>query len=185
MLIIIEGVDKTGKTTLANHLMKSLPKTFMIKVGDLPKNDSYADRHKIQDYYRTISASAKLYFKDYILIQDRSIFSEIAYSFKRGYNALEDKDTETTFQDLISLNKINKVIVIYCKTDIEEIKKKFIEDGEDYAKPEEIETILANYEEGLSRVAHFIEVWRYDYRDVLGTKEQIVRRLKLKLNIED
>jgi thymidylate kinase len=159
MLIIIEGVDKTGKTTLTEYLLKKLPKAYMIKYGDRPKDGSYLEREKVRLAHWKMLDVYNYSFKDCVLILDRFFPSEIVYSHKRGYDASKDKEY-IEMKNLIE--KAGDVIFIHCKTDPEQIAKKFLEDGEDYAKVDEIKQLISRYDEYLGSI-NSIKI-PYDYQ---------------------
>ncbi len=93
MLILIEGADGSGKTTLVNELNKYWP-ALRINKG----------QNSLADFYDSLISMCQ----DIVL--DRSFITDIVYRL-----ALDDSET-----DGLSLPQINSIlndsIVVYCKT---------------------------------------------------------------------
>jgi len=170
MLIIIEGVDKCGKTTLGNYLLKALPNAYMLKNGTKPADGSYTERQKIKEAYEKMASVYSYGFKDSILIIDRYLISEYVYCIKRGYNAEKDRELQET-KELIE--SFGDVVLIYCKTDQEAIEKKFIQDEEEYAKIDEIKTLCNRYDLYISKFS--VEKLPYNYKTT--DKEAVAKKL--------
>jgi thymidylate kinase len=113
-MIILEGTDKSGKTTFLNNLVNFFPeekknKLNIVHFGLLPDNWNYCD-----DYLRYIQSNT---------ILDRFIDSERAYGpvFRNGVNNKLTKE---------NLNKVYRkcseigTLVVYCKPDIDETMKR-------------------------------------------------------------
>lgn len=89
MVIIVEGVDRVGKSTLVNKLQKLLN----AKVIHSQKIDKEEDAKK---YYKDLLSSFENY-KDEVLICDRCHLGEIVYSpIYRNYSGLYVYDYEQT-----------------------------------------------------------------------------------------
>lgn len=90
MLIILEGIDCSGKDWLADRLLKAIPNCFSLKHGMRPKNKAERDMTSIQ-------ASYNIMLKTYIEVIDmeggnclfnRFYPSELVYSgAMRNYDA--------------------------------------------------------------------------------------------------
>ena len=171
MLIIIEGMDKTGKSTLCNYLLKNLPDAFLLKNGEKPKDDSKEERDKIKSAYEKIFDAYSSSFKNSVLIVDRFLISEFVYSYKRGYEAMKDRELLDMIDKLYYMN----ALIIYCNVDKKIIEKKFIEDKEDYTKVEEIEYLLKRYDISLSL---FEKIPKITYNYTITTPEQVARKIK-------
>jgi len=170
MLIIVEGCDKTGKTTLVEYLLKKLPKAYTFKYGDKPKDGSYLEREKVRNAHWKMLSVYNYTFKDCCLILDRFIPSEVVYSHKRGYEARDDKDYIEMKKEI---ERMGDVIIIHCRTDIDQIAKKFLEDGEEYAKTDEIKDLVKRYDEYLGSI-HLTKI-PYDYMKT--DLKHVVRKL--------
>ena len=145
MLIIIEGVDKSGKSSLIEFLSKNLGNAYTLKIGYRPKDNSIVERQKIVDSYFKVLKTYKQNFKDSILILDRFYLSELVYSIKRGYDALDESllgdDMRIIKEELENLD----TLLIICRPDDATIAENFKKDKEDYAKIEEIKLLVDRY----------------------------------------
>lgn len=129
-MIILEGIDKTGKTTLANYLSKELGFPI-IKFSEPKKGED--------PYYEYCKFLANT---DLNCILDRYYLSELVYGrIKRGKSEI-DKVKQKILE--LALQKCN-VMAVYCQNDMAFIKNKFTEDKETYTKVEEIKPILNGY----------------------------------------
>jgi thymidylate kinase len=160
MLIIVEGMDKTGKSTLCNYLMKKLPEAYLIKNGVKPLDASLEERAKIKKAYDSIFKAYNMAFSDQILIVDRFVISELVYSYKRGYDAKKDTDIMEFVKFIEDME--NNAAIVYCTAPAEVIEQKFIDDKEDYTKIEEIVPLMKKYDEALSLFKNTTKLY-YDY----------------------
>ena len=145
MQIILEGVDKQGKTSLANYLSKKFG--FPILKYSQPKEDPYVE-------YMKLLVNQK---QDVIL--DRFHLGELAYGpVKRGKSEL----LGWKIRNIEMLLNMRDSFNIYCWTDSATTKKKFTEDREDYAKFEDIRPLALNFEKAIKTSLNH---WnRFDYR---------------------
>lgn len=172
MLIIIEGLDKTGKTTLANYLLKNLPNAYLLKNGARPKDGTEEERQKIKDAYFDIMQAYSLVFRNKVLILDRFLVSEFVYSLKRGYDATKDEDLLAIKHELEEMER--EVVLIYCSTDPILIERSFIEDKEDYAKIGDIVPLMNKYEKEITSIKGIVKL-PYDYTRT--SLEQVARQV--------
>lgn len=131
--IIIEGCDKSGKTYLSKAIQKEIN---FYTIDDIVYTDSM--------------------FKEYIsillneqshLIFDRLSWSEVVYGpVKRNYSEIDFREHKIIELLCSTLDTFN----IYCYDSFDNIKKRFIEDNEDYLTFEDINKILNGYEKILS-----------------------------------
>ena len=144
MILILDGIDKSGKSTFAKELCKLFP--FKVyKFTRKPKDDSKMERQKIKTHYlATLETIVQL--PDIMHVFDRFHFSELAYSKKRGYEAMDDK----WFFDILE-TKIKKHphLVVYCFCEKEKILQRMIIEKEEYMEKEDLDEILARYEKVL------------------------------------
>lgn len=109
MLIIVEGIDRVGKTTLCNMLSKS----FGIKIF---KHDSKLFKLEKMDNDNETDKAIKIYELCKLLkgnlILDRSYWSDFVYGvLERGYSIL---DALENLKKIESVYK-NGVIIVYVK----------------------------------------------------------------------
>ena len=109
MIIIIEGVDGTGKSTIVNELV----------------NKGFETTHNPYDY-KTINVFDKYYrsindIKPYVnIVFDRSFFSEIVYG--RVYRN-RSRITQEEFRLLLSLLELKKsVLIVYLEASNEDLR---------------------------------------------------------------
>lgn len=127
-MIILEGLDKTGKTTLANKLKEI---GYNVVKCNVPENAF--------NEYMTKALEA-----DDMTVFDRFHWGETAYGLiKRGKCSLTDKEFKTIEQLLFEKN----AIVIYCQASKDFISKKFDEENETFTKKEEIDELKSLFDE--------------------------------------
>ena len=146
MNIIVEGCDKAGKSTICNDIRDALlpvvPVTF--KLTQKPDKDSFFSQQMVVKIYVEIFGQTfHEWNKEHIFLFDRSYPSELVYSIKRGYEAMENEDLKAL--DL-RLGDRKDTLLIYCEVDAETLKKRFKSDKEEYLTEAEIERTLARYE---------------------------------------
>jgi hypothetical protein len=124
MYIVLEGLDKCGKTSLANFLSKKL--NLPIKKFSQPKGDPYVE------YMEFLTTD----FKPKIL--DRFYLGELAYGpVKRGKSGITNDERRNIELSLMAANPL----LIYCETDNRTITDNFIKDGETFTKVSEIKAL--------------------------------------------
>lgn len=151
MLIIVEGIDKSGKSTLIDYLSKNLNNAFVLKIGSRPKDSSEEERKKIVDmYFKALDFYRLILQNDMsrpILIMDRFYVSELVYAAKRGYDALDDTSMGEDMKLLKEvIEGLDSIILIYCRIDQESLIENFTKDKEDYAKVEDIKMLIERYD---------------------------------------
>ncbi len=152
-MIIIEGVDKSGKTTLAFELKKKFG--LDIKKYGVPDGDPLSGYiNELQELHRP-----KIY--------DRFLYGEYPYSkVKRPDQVFMDTHSFIMLE-LALLTKPH--LVIWANPGIEEIQKNFLRLGDDYVDDlVELMHIYEHYE----KIMHqsMCNVVHYDYRDPGSTE---------------
>lgn len=139
MRIIIDGCDKSGKSTLIEALKNEIPSLIGVKLLTKPKDNSPESKQYIQLMYAKMAEMTRDQSCHYLF--DRYYPSQMVYSFKRGHDDMKDgwfwkfeKELTKTPSLYILLNVDKKLLLERFKTD-----------GEDYAKPEEIDRIQKRY----------------------------------------
>lgn len=150
MNIIVEGIDKAGKSTIANDIRESLYPTIPItlKLSRKPQDGSFFEQNIVGVIYSEIFAEVNNVLNDkHIFLFDRAYPSEMVYSVKRGYDAMKSE----TFVDLdYRLGQENKTLLVYCEATPEVIAKRFKADREEYLTEADIAKTLERYEEFLA-----------------------------------
>jgi tRNA uridine 5-carbamoylmethylation protein Kti12 len=117
-MIIIEGIDKSGKTTLAFELKKKLG--LDIKKFGVPDGDPISE---YLDEIRTVSRP-KIY--------DRFLYGEYPYSKVKRPNQVFMDTRSFLMLELALLTKPH--LVIWAKPSVETIQKNFLRLGDDYVQ---------------------------------------------------
>ena len=145
MLIILEGLDLSGKSYIAEQLLKQLPDCYYIKHGNRPVDSSIDGIIKIQETYSNMLHMWRSIATSYRnMIFDRFFPSEMVYSqVKRGYDAFHDPFYEHIQDMLIAADY--RVLIVYIHTHKEELVKRFELRGDDYMDLDDIDKLLARY----------------------------------------
>jgi len=148
--IIIEGMDKTGKSTLA----KRLSEEFGIPIK---KFSAPTDNKALQEY------AAFLLNEKVPHIIDRCYMSELAYGpVKRGSSQISQ-----LMKQMLETAVKDNVIGIYCYDSSDAIKHRFDEDGETETRKSEVDQIVANYNRELdSSLINWLSVSMDDLKKI-------------------
>lgn len=147
-LIIIDGVDCSGKSTFVERISKDkrFRNSLLIKNNYRPSDESGIDQVK-ENYIQMRNMLQGLNGFEYVII-DRWYMSEIVYGILRGYEPFED-EWYMTFDDiLVDLTKagvFEKIIFIHMCPSLEEIKNRFAKRGDEHIKEEQIEILWKRY----------------------------------------
>lgn len=149
MLIIIEGPDGAGKTTLAKKLSSSTSKQI-VHCGSALRKKS--------DFYS--------YTKQQIIL-DRSWYSELVYGevFREGSQISE----EEMFELEMSAEQVSGALIIYCRADLETLWKR-CKNTEPFTK-KQVSQVLEEYDKLLLNSFHIIPVVVYDTSESGGVKK--------------
>lgn len=128
-IIILEGCDKTGKTTLAKEICRQLGYKY-VKVSN-PKGDPY------QEYKKLIKE-----VKEPTLFDRLHIGEPVYGPVMRKVNLLP-KDKFNHIEDLLLQHDAK---IVYTHNTHDFIEKKFDEDNETFLKKEDIAKIVLAYE---------------------------------------
>ena len=149
MNIIICGSDKSGKSTICADIRESLYPVIpvTIKLTKKPSDDKLFTKEMAARLYRElIGQTQNPLNKDLIFLFDRCYPSEMVYSFKRGYEAMDSEDYLVMDH---SLADDQQTLLIYCEADVATLKKRFVTEKEEYLKDSEVERVLERYEQFL------------------------------------
>lgn len=155
MIIIIEGIDGSGKTVLANKLSEQTG--YPIVHMSYPKNVEESQTMLIA--YKTLLLSGKN------AIFDRGWYSELAYGpIKRGVSAL-------SISDMFKLENIaakTGAMIIYCNDSAKDCWRRCQKRGEDYiTSHDDFDKIYANFEDIFNNLPHIIPVVKYGVQSML------------------
>lgn len=153
MIIIIEGPDGSGKTSLANQLSRQTG--YPIIHRSSPKTEE-EKKQMLAEYLLTIKSNKNVIF-------DRCWYSEMVYG-----PVMRD-DSVISFPGMYELERMlakTGAIVIYCTGPEPALWMRCTKRGEDYITcRDDFKEIHARYEELMS-VPHYIPVVRYEYKEV-------------------
>ena len=139
MIILIEGCDKTGKTTLKNDIAKLFPGFKHFKNPIKPPERDPVEIGRISGIYQGAYHLSKSIGP---VVFDRGHITEVVYGHRRGYDALN----YTRWYDLEKELK-GHAVVIYMSAPPAVVQKRFEKDKEDFIDPGEIVGILNRYTE--------------------------------------
>ena len=151
MIIIIEGIDKAGKSTIVQDLltqrMKHGEDPIVFKLSQKPKDKSVKEQEKIKIIYTELFEQANRLNNTRLVIFDRAYPSEMVYSQLRGYDAMQD-EFWINFDKTLGSKSVNEqnVFLIYCMAPYEKLLERFESEKEEFLKKEEIAEILTRYD---------------------------------------
>jgi len=173
-VIIVEGMDNTGKTTLVDFLSGTFKGLKRIKSPGPPK-----DVNSITEWTR----DSLLYGSSPTFIYDRHpLISEKVYGpLLRGKDCLDHSVGRLLFKDFLRLKP--KPLIIYCRPSIKAIKR--------YGSRGQMEGVIPNTEklvEAYDKLMRFlsekeIEVFHYNY-ETKTDRVLVVNRVYKYLNDE-
>lgn len=125
LTIILEGENKTGKSTLAKYLKEKFG--FKVVKCSQPKGDPYVE------YVRKLKAANGL------TVFDRFLYGELVYG-----PLYRDKSQLTPEQvrNLELLAMAKNTIVVHCTDEVKNILKRFKQDKEDFATTDKVEATV-------------------------------------------
>ena len=169
MIILLEGIDKSGKSTLANLLSKEfgLPIQHLSK----PKTDDV-----FSEYLKMISE-----IKGPVIF-DRTFLGEYVYAtlWRGGCKITQEqfRILEKKILDRACAELGLPLFLIYAYAPIEVIKERCIKENEEWLKQEQIETCFKLYSEIMSQTS--IDFIKYD--SSIEKPEEIVNGINFLLN---
>lgn len=139
MRLIIDGCDKSGKTTLIEALKNEIPSLVGLKLLTKPKDGSQTSQKYIKAMYMHMAEMTRDQKAHYLF--DRYYPSEMVYSFKRNYDAMKDPWFWAFEKELVKTPNL----YILLHVDSEVIKGRFIKNNETFARADEIKRIQTRY----------------------------------------
>lgn len=124
MLIIIEGLDKSGKSTLVKALTKQHPNAILLK-------KSYIPELEIKEYYDVYHSDWQVLLDrvvfanpDKLFIADRSFITAYGYYILDQSKSAEINKIAATFEKYAKALSANadtlKTLIVYCKSSLYE-----------------------------------------------------------------
>lgn len=154
MIIIIEGADGAGKTTLANTIQKQTG--YMLLHRTQPK--TAADKERMMSEYVEVIKAGKN------CILDRSWYSEMVYG-----PVMRDASI-ISYPQMYALERMlakHGAIIIHCTAKESTLWDRCQVRGEDYiTKRDTFHKIYEGFNELMHNVPHLIPVVTYEYTDM-------------------
>lgn len=153
MIIIIEGPDGSGKTTLANQLSKQSSYPIIHRVQPKTEHDK---KVMLEEYLEVIRTRRNMIF-------DRSWYSEMVYG-----PVMRDSSVISHHQMYAIESRLAKIgaMIIYCTNSPEMLWSKCQSRGEQYiTSKEDFLKICRGFDE-LFDIPHYIPVVAYAYADI-------------------
>lgn len=153
MIIVIEGPDGSGKTTLANKIAQQTK--YPIIHMTQPKSEEERD-NMFADYANIIRTHKNL-------ILDRCWYSEMVYGpIKRDRSAI-------SYPNMFSLEEMlakQGAMIIYATGPKSVLWQRCCKRGEDYITSRETFNSICDEFDKLMSVPHIVPVVRYEYKDL-------------------
>jgi thymidylate kinase len=154
MILILEGADCSGKSTLAEQIHKQTGYKQLHRTQPKTEEDK---KCMMDEYLQVIKAN-----KNCIL--DRSWYSEMVYG-----PVMRDASV-ISYPQMYELERMltkNGALLIYCTAPEPTLWKRCLRRGEEYiTKPDDFHNICKGFDELMYDVPHFIPVLTYEYKDM-------------------
>lgn len=153
MIIIIEGPDGSGKTSLANTLSKQLGYPILHRTRPETEEEK---REMLEEYVRIIRGNKNM-------ILDRCWYSEIVYG------SIMRDSSYISFYDMYDLEKLvakHGGILIYATGPSSALWNRCQRRGEDYITSRDTFNAIHTSYTKLMSMPHYIPVLKYEYKDV-------------------
>lgn len=144
MRIIVEGVDKSGKSTIIEKMKNRFEYGIAIKNMIKPRDNSPEETKRICKIYEDIEIMSQNIDPNQVFILDRYYQSEIVYSILRGNDRLVDPNFKNWVRDMESAIRHNTLFVL-VETDAETVAERFKKCNEDFVKEDQIKMLQDRY----------------------------------------
>lgn len=170
MIVIVEGENKTGKTTLCNYLTDKYQ--FKYLKFSQPEIDPYIE------YMEALQLVQDSYKVNWVF--DRFCLGEPVYGeIYRGVSSLTEAQVRNIQLKAMSLN----ALVIYCYDTVANLTRRFKDDKEDFADISKIQATLSLFEKQLEKT--FIPTIRHQMMTSCDLLKNDVDHSALKFLIDD
>lgn len=146
ILIILEGVDCSGKSTLAKDIEK-VTNASIYKFSRTPKDDTELTFEKLKTHYSTFIETISQ-TKSYYHIADRLHLSQMVYSIKRGKDMIDDLWFQQFEREFIM--PLQHILVL-CSPPQNVVEERMKLRGDDYIKIQEIPILMQRYKEAFEK----------------------------------
>lgn len=155
MIVIVEGPDGAGKTTLIEQLKQGSRNAVYHHFG-APASDEEAF-----DYYKTYAAAINSCTPDVLNIFDRSWYSDMVYGpVMRGRLEMSREHADMLAAMVVANGG---GMVIYCTAPLKVLWSRCRTRGEEYVtKYEQLKDIAERYADVMRNCVRYLPVVRYD-----------------------
>lgn len=153
MIIIIEGPDGSGKTTLASQIAKQTG--YPVVHFSVPKTEEEKEQ-MVSMYKQAIKESKNIIF-------DRCWYSEMAYG------PVMRKEHVISYPQMYELERMlakRGSLIIYCTGSPEVLWRRATARGEDYVTDQQTFVEIFEAYEDIMNVPHLVPVVKYGYTDL-------------------
>lgn len=162
-MIIIEGCDNTGKTTLADTLIRTFPQ---LHKGQRRQGPQKNKQLFMDDLWEILGSS----FDDTALtVYDRLYFSELVYGKVLRGNVIVTPPEKKIIEELIK-NR-HQPLIIYCYLDAPAIRETFHEREQLSGVWENVEELVNEYNKVFMDWVDYQNFYIYDYRNPLSVAQ--------------
>lgn len=163
--VILEGLDKSGKSYLADYLSKELDMKI-VKFSQPKTEDTF---NEYTEFFWTEKENKKAIKNDNVIC-DRSWIGECIYA------PIYRKKTLKKFQikRLDEACKVNWDIIIYCQTDKSEVKKRFISEKETFTQAKDVGRIQRNFVKVLKTLTTTVVLYDMNMNNMESIKNIIL-----------
>lgn len=142
IVIIIEGPDLAGKSTLVDKLSKEYP-GIVIKVSQRPMTKSKGEMILFKKHLYSVLDYVNHNRQTKTIVFDRFYPTEMVYSkVMRGYDSYDDGD----FRDMERVIRARNHLYIYCRPAIEILHERFHSRGDEHINIENFDELIARYD---------------------------------------
>lgn len=173
-IVIIEGCDAAGKTTLIDMLRQQLP-DFVVKKGSSFEH-SKCDQNELYFKFRELLGLEVGSFVDDNIIFDRFIYSNEVYASLYDDYAILSDEQRRRLEEIIA----HEAIVVYLYASPIELQRRLNSRGDDYVKADRIPAILQKYNESLMKVHPRLDLISFDTE--VNSTEQMVKVIIEEIN---
>lgn len=147
-VIIFDGVDCSGKSTIIETFMKNkeFRNSILLKNGWRPSGNNENEKELMLEKYSECIYKFRNSSYEYIII-DRSFMSEMVYSFLRGYDELMSEYYIDNIQMFCDKNPNHLYIVM--QPDWSTICKRYAKRGDEHVDLQQIRLLYKRYENAI------------------------------------
>lgn len=155
MIIIVEGPDGAGKTTLCEQLLASIPGSTLKHFG------APATKEEALNYYKVYVDLLKNHDRSKVLIIDRCWYSDMVYGpVMRGTQEMSQEYADMLAGMVVACGG---GMILYCTASVNTLWSRCKRRGETYIKDSStLKLIHDKYEEVMKNCVHFLPMIRYD-----------------------